>query len=178
MPAGSALYGIEISESGIEITRNRPIPRLAECILFDGYTIPYPDGRFDLAVLSHVIEHVEYPRRLLREAARVARHVFIETPLEDNLFLHDDLRRDTTGHINFFNYTTIRKLVRTSGLDIVSNVVRNASYSIYRHTYGRAGALVYLPKEIAVRLMPRFAPRLITFHSALLCRKKPTNPEG
>jgi hypothetical protein len=42
---------------------------LAEARTYDGYRIPYGDKRFDLAVLSHVVEHLEHPRLLLYEAS-------------------------------------------------------------------------------------------------------------
>lgn len=42
------------------------------------------DGSFDLAIQSHVLEHVEYPRVVSHEAARVADYVFVEVPLELN----------------------------------------------------------------------------------------------
>ncbi|MCP4642257.1 MAG: hypothetical protein GY851_17565 [bacterium] len=38
-------------------------------------------------------------------------------------------------------------------------------------TYGWKGVFVYLPKEIAVRIVPRSAPRLITFTSSMLCKR-------
>ena len=47
-------------------------------------TCPAEDGAYDLAVLSHVLEHVPEPMSLLREAARVAPAVLVEVPLEDN----------------------------------------------------------------------------------------------
>ena len=67
---GDALYSVEISQSAVETILGRSIPHVAECQLYDGYDIPYGDAQFDLAILSHVLEHVEYPRRLLNEAAR------------------------------------------------------------------------------------------------------------
>ena len=66
----------------MEAIRAKNIPGLFDCKVFDGYTIPYDDNAFDLVVLSHVVEHVEHPRKLLYEAKRVARYVFIEVPLE------------------------------------------------------------------------------------------------
>jgi ubiquinone/menaquinone biosynthesis C-methylase UbiE len=51
-----ALYALEISESGIEAIQKRNIPDLIECKLYDGYEVPYSDKRFDLAILSHVLE--------------------------------------------------------------------------------------------------------------------------
>jgi SAM-dependent methyltransferase len=38
-----------------------------------GETLPFPDGCFDLVVMSQVIEHVSDQRRVIREAGRVVR---------------------------------------------------------------------------------------------------------
>ena len=93
------LWGVEIAESAVEATKRRKIPKLRECSMFDGYTLKYEDDYFDLAVMSHVLEHVEYPRRLLYEAGRVAQHVFVEVPLELTVRLPDDHSFGNTGHI-------------------------------------------------------------------------------
>ena len=71
---GDKHFALEISQTGIEAIRQRSIGTLVECRLFDGYTIPYPDRFFDLAFLSHVVEHVEHPRRLLNEAGSIANY--------------------------------------------------------------------------------------------------------
>ncbi len=62
---GSELYSLEISGSAAQRIQERKIESLLECSMYDGYNVPYEDGRFDLAVMSHVLEHVEYPRQLL-----------------------------------------------------------------------------------------------------------------
>ena len=77
---------LEISESAIAAIKDRRIGGLKDAVLFDGYSIPFDDGSFDLAILSHVIEHVEHPRLLLREVSRIVRGdkgaVFVEVPTE------------------------------------------------------------------------------------------------
>jgi ubiquinone/menaquinone biosynthesis C-methylase UbiE len=75
---GSYLYGLEISHNAVRATNNRNIKSLVECKMYDGYSIPYDNNKFDLAILSYVVEHLEYPRKLLYESARVADYVFIE----------------------------------------------------------------------------------------------------
>jgi SAM-dependent methyltransferase len=40
---------------------------------FDGDTIPWPDGHFDIALFVDVLHHTEAPARLLAEAKRVSR---------------------------------------------------------------------------------------------------------
>jgi SAM-dependent methyltransferase len=39
---------------------------------FDGRSIPFEDGRFDLALVVDVLHHAGEPKELIREAARVA----------------------------------------------------------------------------------------------------------
>ena len=65
--------GFELSPPAIEIARGRGIPRAGRLEAYDGARVPAEDGAYDLAVLSHVLEHVPDPAPLLREAARVAR---------------------------------------------------------------------------------------------------------
>ena len=169
---GKDLFAIEISESAVEVTNARKIARLKECRLFDGYHIPYADGSFDLAVLSHVLEHVEYPRRLLYEASRVARHVFVEVPLEDTMRLSNDFAFDSVGHINFYSSKTIRRLIQSCDLDIVFQEITNIPLSVYRYQFRSTGIFKFAARELLLRLRPRLACQLFTYHCALLSRRR------
>jgi SAM-dependent methyltransferase len=168
---GSDLFSLEISESAVEVIRARRIPAIRNCQRFDGYFIPYEDGRFDLAVLSHVLEHVEYPRRLLFEAARVARYVFVEVPLEDTARLAENFVFDSVGHINFYSRKTIRRLVQTCDLHVLSQVVANPDLAVYRYQCGLRGVPKYWAKEVLLRTYPRLGCRLFTYHCAILCQR-------
>src|SRR5512139_3597117 len=66
--------GIDLSRPAIAKAQSRSIPN-ATFSPFDGSTISHADKSFDLAILSHVVEHLEHPRTLIREAHRVARRV-------------------------------------------------------------------------------------------------------
>src|SRR4051812_23180865 len=77
------LDGFEIAPPAVQIARDRDIPR-ARIELFDGAHVPAAAGAYDLAVVSHVREHVPDPPALLAEAARVASWVMVEVPLEVN----------------------------------------------------------------------------------------------
>ena len=78
------LDGFELSPPAAELARARSIPGARRIEAFDGEHVPAEDGAYDLAVLSHVLEHVPEPGPLLREAARVAPAVLVEVPLEAN----------------------------------------------------------------------------------------------
>ena len=65
---------VEISDSGVEHILARNIKNVKSVQVFDGYKLPFADDSFDLIILSHVLEHVEHERVLLREIKRVARH--------------------------------------------------------------------------------------------------------
>src|SRR5690349_11765217 len=79
-----ALDGFELSATAIALARQRDIPGAGRLEAYDGARVPAADGAYDLAVLTHVLEHVADPAALLAEAARVARWVLVEVPLEAN----------------------------------------------------------------------------------------------
>jgi SAM-dependent methyltransferase len=169
---GKKLYSAEVADSHIEAIKSRNISKLVDVQKFDGYNLSYADKQFDLAILSHVLEHVEYPRKLLAELKRIARYVFIEVPLENTLFEKKDYVPDAVGHINFYNPITVRKLVQTCGLEVITQVTRNSSYETFCYHNKVVGPIKYFVKQTCLNLLPRIAPLLFTYQSALLCTSK------
>lgn len=167
---GEELFALEVSEGAVKVIRARGITRLVDARCFDGYAIPHPDQGFDLAVLSHVLEHVEHPRALLREAARVAACVFVEVPLEDTWRLPSDFTLGETGHVNFYSPRSIRHLVQSSGLRVLGERVANPRVEVYAYRGGTAGRLRWALREACLRVAPALATRAFTYHGALLCR--------
>jgi SAM-dependent methyltransferase len=103
---------------------------------FDGYHLPYADGFFDLAILSHVLEHVEYPRALLREIKRVARHLVIEVPCE--YARGADARIEhflSYGHIDLYTPTLLRFLLRSEGFAIIRDRLTRATRDVQEYSY-------------------------------------------
>ena len=166
---GNELYAVEISSTGVKTIKEKKIPSLVACSLFDGYNIPYDDSKFDLAILSHVIEHVEHPRKLLYEAARIARFIFVEVPLEDTIRLKNDFVFDEVGHINSYSPKTIRRLLQSCNLNVAEEKITNPSRQVYTYQKGRRGLINCYVKEALLNIAPRVATSIYTYHSSLVC---------
>jgi ubiquinone/menaquinone biosynthesis C-methylase UbiE len=166
-----SLHAIDISPSGIEKIKQKHIPLLKECQLYDGYHIPYADNHFDVVVLTHVVEHLEHPRQLIREASRVGKRLFIEVPLEQNLKTPKDFVFDRVGHINFYTPQTIRHLLQSCDLIVDDQVVAIHSKDVHIASQGKRGAIDYEIKKYLLKFLPSLAVSLFTYNSALICRK-------
>lgn len=157
------ITGVEISHHAIAFCTTNGF----DVQHFDGGRIPRANQSVDLAVLSHVIEHVENPRELLHEAARVARHVFVEVPLEDNRGLKMDFVANDSGHINFYSIKTVRQLLQTCDLKIEAQKISHSSLVAYRYRLGVRGFAAWSVKSAAL-LFPRLATAVWTYHYSLL----------
>jgi len=60
---------------GVDVVRHAGVPASAELVLMnlDGGAVPLPDATAEVVVCAETIEHVENPRRLLRELVRLLR---------------------------------------------------------------------------------------------------------
>jgi hypothetical protein len=112
---------------------------------------------------------VEHPRQLLYEAARVAKYVFVEVPLEDTIRLPDDFVFDKVGHINFYSSKTIRRLLQSCNLRIIRQIITNPAKGTFTHKKGAKGLINYYVKQFLLRAAPRVATRIFTYHAALVC---------
>jgi len=169
--------GFELSPPAAELARRAvPDARLIEA--YDGAHVPAADGAYDLAVLSHVLEHVPDPLPLLAEAARVAPAVLVEVPLEANRSASRPAKRaesDRIGHLHAFDRAAVRALLAGAGLRSHGELADPLPYE--HHAFfadtvparGRAAAK-WAVRAAAHRLAPHAAERLFTVHYAVLAR--------
>lgn len=116
------LYALEIADTGVEIIKNRHLKNLVSVMPFDGYKIPFEDDAFDLVILAHVLEHVEHERILLRELKRVAKFIVIEVPKDYRFGVDKRMKHFLDyGHINMYTPTSLRFLLQSEGLEIVTD---------------------------------------------------------
>jgi len=175
---GETLDGVELSAQAAAQARARGVPSARRIAVFDGVHVPAEDGAYDLAILSHVVEHVPDPAPLLAEAVRVARHVLVEVPLEDNRSAaRPAIRVEAAriGHVHAFAREDVHALCAGAGLRIVAELTDPlplAHHAFFATTPGaRARAATKtLVRRAIFRASPRRAERLFTVHFACLAQ--------
>jgi ubiquinone/menaquinone biosynthesis C-methylase UbiE len=154
-------HALEISDSGLEQIQAKNINGLASAQLFDGYHVPFADKSIDLLVLTHVLEHVEHERLLLREIFRVAKHVVIEVPKDYRYGVHKKLKHFLNyGHINVYTPSSLQFLLGTEGFEIIDSM--ELLYAPETFVFGKTGLdkkkgqFTYLFKSFMVNVMPKY----------------------
>jgi SAM-dependent methyltransferase len=83
---------------------------------------------YDLIVCSQVLEHLPYPRKVLRQIATAMNSssiLYIEVPHEDLVRLIGDRQQRLSGkhhwheHINFFTFESLEAVLRQAGFRVV-----------------------------------------------------------
>jgi 1-acyl-sn-glycerol-3-phosphate acyltransferase len=164
------LAGTEIVQAPVRAAQERN-PQ-ADVRLYDGEHLPWPDGAFDVAVLSHVLEHVPDPAATLREAARVARRVVVEVPLEANLSAARASKRAGAarlGHLHRLARADVHRHARAAGLAVegeLTDPLPRAVHRFFATTPARRAAADarWLVRRTLHRAAPRAAERLFTVH--------------
>ena len=78
------LFGVDVVQSSVDECTAKLFPHVS-IQKADGHALPFPNGGFDVVVMSHVLEHSPIPQVLLKEVKRVMNSggiAFIEVPLE------------------------------------------------------------------------------------------------
>lgn len=172
---GGALRGVEITEAAVNIACARK--EIESVALYDGRHLDEADDSHDLGVISHVLEHVIDPAKLLAEVARVCRAVVVEVPLEDNLSAKRAAKREhahEVGHLQRLSRGSTRSIVSQAGLTIAGEIEDSLPLEAHRFfARTRARDSIAMGKWCLRRglhgLAPPLARRLFTVHYACLC---------
>lgn len=171
--------GVEIAEAAVAIAAGRC--RDADVRIYDGATLPWDAGAFDLAVLSHVLEHVVEPVAVLTEAARVAASVIVEVPLEDNVSARRASKQpvaEHVGHIQRFSRAGVARIAEQAGLRVAAEIADPLGREVHtffaRTPLQRAqGTAKWLVRAGVNTVAPGTAQRLFTVHYACRCEPLP-----
>ena len=172
-------FCIDLSPAAVGFARDS-CPALRErAAVAHADRLPLADGSFEVAILSHVIEHLEDPLAALREASRVARFVVVEVPTEkvlSNFVRTRILGRPyrsirEAGHVHFWSPSSIAAfLERDANLGIVRRHCDQLDESIDSGDFREHGTRPLL-KRVLRNCLPRtIYSRLLTTHATFLCR--------
>ena len=89
--------------------------------------LPFADNEVDFVLLCDILEHVENPTELLREAGRVGKNVMLKIPIEKALLLRlmHKIRgvkygpKHPSGHLHCWRQSEILRLIDNAGLIVV-----------------------------------------------------------
>jgi len=172
---GGRLHGLEIAQAAVAIASARSGIDSVE--LYDGRDLSCEKRRYDLGIVSHVLEHVTEPELLLAEVARVCRTVVVEVPLEHNLSARRVAKREHSaevGHLQRLSRASMRAIVARAGLHLAAEL--EDPLPLRAHTFfavsaaARAHARVKWAVRTTVhRLAPWMARRLFTVHYTCIC---------
>ena len=143
---------------------------------------PFPDKSFSVAILSHVIEHLENPVCAVRDAARVADDAAIQVPTEK--VLSNTIRKRIlgkpflsaaeAGHVQFWSSRSIANfLEQDCGQEILIQHRDLLSREVEFHGRKSTRKAKPLIKEALKGFMPGWMyARLLTTHATFLCRER------
>ncbi len=113
-----ALYGVELAPTAVEDAtrraRRRGVGEYGFVTYDGGGAIPFPDGRFDVVICSHVLEHVPDDRFLLSEIRRLLRPgggALLNVPINDSHYADPH-------HVRRYTPAGFLGLLKTAGLDV------------------------------------------------------------
>ncbi len=136
-------YGTDISSEALELHKreygnNNHILHDA-----DSAALPFKDKQFDFVLLCDILEHVEDPVKLLREAGRVGKNVFLKIPVENALFVKimHKLRnveyghQHPSGHLYCWKLKDILRIIDEAGFVIKKSKFISTSNQLTENKY-------------------------------------------
>lgn len=109
------LQGVDVSEKGIALARQRGLTNVA---VMDGADLEFADARFDLVIASDVLEHIEDEAQAVREWTRVLRPgglLLVFVPAHGFLWSYHD---EVNHHFRRYSAAQLGAVLRGAGLQI------------------------------------------------------------
>jgi ubiquinone/menaquinone biosynthesis C-methylase UbiE len=173
---------IDVAISAVRFTRDGITTTPSLALVSSATSLPFRGEAFDLAILSHVLEHLEDPVSAVREACRIAQLVIIEVPTEKvfSNFLRTKICGKAyasvsgAGHVQFWSERSIIDFLRIRCcLDILKHHQDLLSDEV--EFYEKEGADWAKPavKKVLKYLLPgSWYSRLFTTHAVFLCQRQ------
>lgn len=162
--------GLDISDEAVSKCRARG--QNAELTNLENPVLSFLNNEFKFVVMLDVLEHLYYPQALLLEASRVAENVIFSVPNFNSLparlqVLFGQIPENKTprkGHIYWFNYLILQKMIKDSRLEILQ---------IETNTIWENKKVIGLITKFLSKIWPN-----IFALSFVVCCKKMNNPSN
>jgi len=177
----AAVRGVDISKTGVQqAVRNFSRPGL-EFDVADPATGRGLEGRYDVVVSSHVLEHIPDPGRTLERLLPLAEWFVLEVPLEKCAaqtilwkLRGQPQTANPLGHVNFWTKREFRSFVESHGLMVLNEYqYASAPFSPYNGRTKRA-----VERAMLAALGMSAYSRLMATHYAVLARRRPEHRTG
>lgn len=129
-----ARIGVDISSKNIEAAKKL----FPDCIFFQGtfeefisaQSVEIKDSRFDLIVLSDIIEHLPDDLGFLKTVSNYSSFVLLNLPLEKSLSTRNREygEQDPSGHLRCYDEAIAIQLVTKAGFEIVKSFTATAFF--------------------------------------------------
>jgi SAM-dependent methyltransferase len=151
--------GVDISGKSIDVA-NKLFP---DCDFFQGTFDEFrearllgnTDKRFDLVILSDIIEHVPDDLGFLKSVKNYSSYVLLNLPLEKSFSTRNRQygEHDPSGHLKCYDKTLAVELVTDAGFEIASSFTATAFfdsqfYEVYKRNRGTRVTMKPLPMKI------------------------------
>lgn len=122
---GLSGFGIDFSEEGVKKCKEKGLD--ARVTDPTQGKLPFADSEFDSVTLLDILEHLYAPEELLHEAARLSkRNIIISVPnfssfparLQVLFGKVPENNKPNKGHVYWFNYENLTKMIASEGLRI------------------------------------------------------------
>lgn len=134
-----SVVAMDISPLNCRSIRRLGIP----AVQADAENMPFRAGSFDVVTMCQLIEHIEYPQRVLEQAFSMLRPggvLHVDMPCPDNVFARLTKYRMGSSfgpeHMTLFTKDSLAHLVESVGFEIVG-------FRGYTNSFHLAGLLVY-----------------------------------
>ncbi|MBW2977284.1 class I SAM-dependent methyltransferase [Candidatus Woesearchaeota archaeon] len=117
---------IDLSRKAIEFAKSK-FPNV-EFKRGNCYSMPYRNGLYDIVVCNNIIEHIKYPKKLLKEANRVLKkrgYILISTPNKYrltniiNIILNMPLKMASKYHFKEYSHSEIKKILKSNNFTLI-----------------------------------------------------------
>lgn len=110
------LEHLNVTETDIENKFPQEYQDKIKFVKSNAHDLPFEDKEFSCSILGDMLEHVEDPVQVLKEALRVSKSVFITVP---NEWEWDDEKRPFgfSEHVRFYTYESLKNDLGLAGYD-------------------------------------------------------------